>query len=128
MTSSYHNYKISISKSMLQSLFKHINKTIYGVSYGWLFELNLKGINIDAFVNDGFLKFDLGFSHCIIYKIPKNLLISCNDKKIYIYGIDLNEINKIVYKIKALKPLDSYGHSGIYLKQELLKIKTGRRK
>jgi large subunit ribosomal protein L6 len=113
---------------MLQSLLKSINKTTYGVSYGWLFELNLKGINIDAFVNDGFLKFDLGFSHCIIYKIPKNLLVSCHDKKIYIYGINLNEINKIVYKIKTLKPLDSYGHSGIYLRKELLKIKTGRRK
>ena len=116
--------KLSMKSEKVRSFFKIFHKYIYGISFGWFFNLKFKGRGFNIFVYKNLLKFNIGLSHCIFFLIPFSIKIKCTKENIYLYSINFNKIYNLAYKIKKLREIDSYKGKGIYYQNQKIILKA----
>lgn len=75
------------------------------------------------------VEFKIGQSHEIIYRIPENLRIfSLKPTLICLYGLDKIQVTQVASEIRNLKVPEPYKGKGIRYKDEIVKIKVGKKK
>jgi ribosomal protein L6P/L9E len=75
------------------------------------------------------IEFKIGQTHDIFYKIPKNIrAFSLKPSLICLYGIEKNQITQLASEIKNLKLPEPYKGKGIRFKDQIIKIKIGKKK
>lgn len=106
-----------IKKCLIELIYKQYTKLkIVGVGYKVL------SIKID---NTNILKFKLGYSHDIFFKIPKNIQVICKKNNImYIIGNNHKQMNQIIYKIRSFKKPDPYKGKGILYENQKIQLKS----
>ena len=118
--------KTSIMWGTYRSL---INNAITGVSKGHEKILELSGVGFRANLKGEFLNLQVGFSHDINFKIPKEIKISVEKQTIIkINGVDKELVSKTAADIKNLKPVEPYKAKGIKEKGEFVLRKEGKKK
>ncbi|MDC0902965.1 50S ribosomal protein L6 [Pelagibacteraceae bacterium] len=118
--------KTSIMWGTYRSL---INNAITGVSQGHEKILNLSGVGFRANIKGEFLNLQIGFSHDVNFKIPKEVKITVEKQTtIKISGIDKDLVSKIAADIKNLKPVEPYKAKGITEKGQFILRKEGKKK
>ena len=118
--------KTSIMWGTYRSL---INNAVTGVSQGHEKILNLNGVGFRANIKGESLNLQLGFSHDINYKIPKEVKITVEKQTILkITGIDKELVSKISADIKNLKPVEPYKGKGIKERGQFVLRKEGKKK
>ena len=118
--------KISILWGTYRSI---INNAILGVSKGHEKILELSGVGFRANLKGEILNLQLGFSHDINFKIPKEIKISVEKQTIIkISGVDKELVSKIAADIKNLKPVEPYKAKGIKEKGQFVLRKEGKKK
>jgi large subunit ribosomal protein L6 len=118
--------KTSIMWGTYRSL---INNAITGVSLGHEKILNLTGVGFRANLKGEILNLQIGFSHDVNFKIPKEVKISVEKQTtIKITGVDKELVSKIAADIKNLKPVEPYKGKGITEKGEFILRKEGKKK
>ena len=118
--------KISILWGTYRSI---INNAILGVSKGHEKILELTGVGFRANLKGETLNLQLGFSHDINFKIPKEIKISVEKQTIIkISGVDKELVSKIAADIKNLKPVEPYKAKGIKEKDQYVIRKEGKKK
>ena len=118
--------KTSIMWGTYRSL---INNAITGVSQGHEKILNLSGVGFRANIKGDFLNLQIGFSHDVNFKIPKEVKITVEKQTtIKISGIDKDLVSKIAADIKNLKPVEPYKAKGITEKGQFILRKEGKKK
>ena len=118
--------KISIMWGTYRSL---INNAITGVSNGHEKILELNGVGFRANVKGEILNLQLGFSHDVNFKIPKEIKIAVEKQTtIKINGVDKDLVSKIAADIKNLKPVEPYKAKGIKEKGQFVLRKEGKKK
>ena len=86
-----------------------INNAITGVSKGHEKTLELSGVGFRANMKGEVLNLQIGFSHDVNFKIPKDIKISVEKQTtIKINGVDKDLSQKISADIKNLKPVEPY--------------------
>jgi large subunit ribosomal protein L6 len=106
-----------------------INNAVLGVSVGHEKILDITGVGFRANLKGEVLNLQLGFSHDINYKIPKEIKISVEKQTILkINGIDKELVSKIASDIKALKPVEPYKGKGIKERNQFVLRKEGKKK
>ncbi len=106
-----------------------INNAILGVSKGHEKILELNGVGFRANMKGEVLNLQLGFSHDINFKIPKELKVTVEKQTtIKINGVDKNLVSKIAADIKNLKPVEPYKAKGIKEKGQFVLRKEGKKK
>jgi len=103
---------------------------IFGVAKGYRRKLRLVGVGFKASIRDGNLSLKIGFSHEILYIIPKDVLITCAKHKgtlMVISGIERARVNQVAVEIRRLRIPDIYKGKGIHYYKEVLKLKKGKR-
>ena len=106
-----------------------INNAILGVSRGHEKILELNGVGFRANMKGEVLNLQLGFSHDINFKIPKELKVTVEKQTtIKINGVDKNLVSKIAADIKNLKPVEPYKAKGIKEKGQFVLRKEGKKK
>src|ERR1700731_4908595 len=66
-----------------------VNNMVQGVSHGFTKNLEIEGVGFKAAVQGSKLNLSLGFSHPILFDIPKEIKITVTDStKVTIQGID----------------------------------------
>ena len=106
-----------------------INNAILGVSKGHEKILELNGVGFRANMKGEVLNLQLGFSHDINFKIPKEIKITVEKQTtIKINGVDKNLVSKIAADIKNLKPVEPYKAKGIKEKGQFVLRKEGKKK
>ena len=122
--------KIKIKKNVaFIGLFRSIiNNILYGVNYGYLKILELKGIGFKTYMNKSFLVFSLGYSHDVIYHFPKNIIIRSISNKIEIFSCDKQLVGQVSSDIRNLKRINSYKVKGIKYLFENIVTKIGKKK
>ena len=94
--------KTSIMWGTYRSL---INNAVLGVSAGHEKILELSGVGFRAALKGEVLNLQIGFSHDINFKIPKDIKIVVEKQTIIkINGVDKELVSKIAADIKNLKP------------------------
>jgi len=117
------------SKKMWGTTRSLVNSAIIGVSTGHEKILILTGVGLRAALKGESLSLQLGFSHDVFYKIPKEVKIVVEKSTIIkISGIDKDLVGKVASEIKMLKPVEPYKGKGIKLKDQYVLRKEGKKK
>ena len=117
------------SKKMWGTTRSLVNSAIIGVSTGHEKTLILTGVGLRATLKGESLSLQLGFSHDVFYKIPKDVKIIVEKSTIIkISGIDKDIVGKVASEIKMLKPVEPYKGKGIKLKDQYVLRKEGKKK
>ena len=118
--------KISILWGTYRSI---INNAILGVSKGHEKILELSGVGFRANLKGETLNLQLGFSHDINFKIPKEIKIAVEKQTIIkISGVDKELVSKIAADIKSFKPVEPYKAKGIKERGQFVLRKEGKKK
>ena len=118
--------KISIMWGTYRSL---INNAITGVSVGHEKILELNGVGFRANIKGENLNLQIGFSHDVNFKIPKDVKITVEKQTtIKINGVDKDLVSKIAADIKNLKPVEPYKAKGIKERGQFILRKEGKKK
>lgn len=108
-----------------------INKLIWGLYKGFGIKLNLIGIGYKVSVENNQLILKLGYSHDIIYDIPKDITISIVPKQknltILIFGNNHQKVKQVAAEIRGLKSPEPYKGKGIRYFDEVVKLKQGKK-
>ena len=106
-----------------------INNAIKGVSLGHEKVLELNGVGFRANLKGEILNLQIGFSHDVNFKIPKDIKISVEKQTIIkINGVDKELVSKIAADIKNLKPVEPYKAKGIKERGQFVLRKEGKKK
>ena len=118
--------KISILWGTYRSI---INNAVLGVSQGHEKVLELSGVGFRANLKGEILNLQLGFSHDINFKIPKEIKIAVEKQTVIkISGVDKELVSKITADIKSLKPVEPYKAKGIKERGQFVLRKEGKKK
>lgn len=86
------------------------------------------GVGYKATFSDGLLSLRVGLSHNVDMKIPEGIKCSIpSQNKILLSGIDLRLLTEFAAKIRKIRPPEPYSGKGIYVADETIKRKEGKR-
>ena len=106
-----------------------INNAVLGVTKGHEKNLELSGVGFRANLKGEVLNLQIGFSHDVNFKIPKEIKITVEKQTIIkINGVDKELVTKIAADIKNLKPVEPYKAKGIKERGQFVLRKEGKKK
>ena len=106
-----------------------LNNAIIGITTGYTKTLELSGVGYRAALKGKQLNLQLGFSHDINFKIPKEIKITVEKQTIIkINGVDKELVSKIAADLKNLKPIEPYKAKGIKERGQFILRKEGKKK
>ena len=118
--------KTSIMWGTYRSL---VNNAVMGVSKGHEKILELNGVGFRANIKGDNLNLQIGFSHDVNFKIPKEIKITVEKQTtIKVSGVDKDLVSKISADIQNLKPVEPYKGKGIKEKGQFVLRKEGKKK
>ena len=118
--------KTSIMWGTYRSL---INNAVNGVTRGHEKILELSGVGFRANLKGETLNLQIGFSHDVNFKFPKDVKIQVEKQTIIkINGVDKELVSKIASDIKSLKPVEPYKGKGIKERNQYVLRKEGKKK
>ncbi len=103
-----------------------ISNMITGVSQGFEKKLEINGVGYRVQAQGVDLKFNLGFSHDVVYKIPATVAARVEQNTITISGTDKQQVGQVAAEIRALKKPEPYKGKGIKYANERILRKSGK--
>ncbi len=108
-----------------------INNMVTGVTQGYSKKLELVGVGYKAANQGNLLDLALGYSHNIIFEIPKELSVKTEQEKgknpmIIFESIDKQLIGQVCAKIRSLRKPEPYKGKGVKFEGEVLRRKAGK--
>lgn len=108
-----------------------VNNLVSGVTNGFKKELELVGVGFKAANQGNILDLSLGYSHNIIFEVPKELKVSTTQEKgdnprIFLEGIDKQLLGQVAAKIRGLRKPEPYKGKGVKYKDEYIRRKAGK--
>jgi len=104
-----------------------VNNMVQGVSQGFTKNLEIEGVGFKAAVQGSNLNLSLGFSHPILFPIPKDIKITVTDNtKISITGIDKKSVGQVAADIRRFYPPEPYKGKGVRYAGEQVRRKEGK--
>jgi large subunit ribosomal protein L6 len=108
-----------------------LNNMIKGVTEGYKKQMELVGVGYKASNQGNILDLALGYSHNIIFEIPKELKLATAQEKgqnpiISLEGIDKQLLGAVAAKIRSLRKPEPYKGKGVKFVGEILRRKAGK--
>jgi large subunit ribosomal protein L6 len=113
-----------LSRALVANLVK-------GVTEGYAKKLELIGVGFKASNQGNVLDLALGYSHNIIFEVPKELKVATAQEKgqnptISLEGIDRQLIGQVAAKIRSLRKPEPYKGKGVRYVGEVVRKKAGK--
>jgi large subunit ribosomal protein L6 len=103
-----------------------VDNMVIGVSKGFQKKLEITGVGYRVNMQGADLKFNLGFSHDVIYKLPQGITATTEQNVITVNGIDKQQVGQVSAEIRALKKPEPYKGKGIKYAGERILRKSGK--
>lgn len=108
-----------------------VSNMVKGVTEGYKKNLELVGVGYKASSNGNLLDLSLGFSHNIIFEVPKELSVKTGQEKgenpkIYLEGSDKQLLGQVAAKIRGLRKPEPYKGKGVKYIGEVVRRKAGK--
>lgn len=117
------------AKAMSGTLRALVHNMVTGVSKGFEKRLNLVGVGFRAQLQGDALKLQLGFSHDILYSIPKGIKIECpTQTEVVVKGSDRQTVGQVAAEIRAYREPEPYKGKGVRYSDERVIIKETKKK
>jgi large subunit ribosomal protein L6 len=104
---------------------------VKGVTEGFVKKMELVGVGFKASNTGNILDLALGYSHNIIFEIPKELKVATATEKgknpeITIEGIDNQLLGQVCAKLRSLRKPEPYKGKGVRFSGEVVRRKAGK--
>lgn len=104
---------------------------VKGVTDGYERKLELIGVGFKASNQGNLLDLAIGFSHNIIFEVPKELKVATQQEKgqnpiITLEGIDKQLIGQVAAKLRSLRKPEPYKGKGVRYVGEVVRKKAGK--
>ena len=108
-----------------------VSNLVKGVTDGYKKDMELVGVGFKASNQGNLLDLSLGFSHNIIFVVPKELKVATltekgQNPKIFLEGIDKQLIGQVAAKIRSLRKPEPYKGKGVRYAGEVVRKKAGK--
>ncbi len=108
-----------------------IANLVKGVTDGFKKELELVGVGYKAANQGNILDLSLGYSHNILFEVPKELKVATvtekgQNPKITLEGIDKQLLGQVAAKIRSLRKPEPYKGKGVKYSDEFIRRKAGK--
>ena len=103
-----------------------VSNMVTGVSQGFSKKLEIIGVGYRVAAQGTDLKFNLGFSHDVIFKLPQGVTAAVEQNTITVNGIDKQQVGQVAAEIRALKKPEPYKGKGIKYAGERILRKSGK--
>lgn len=108
-----------------------VGNMVKGVTEGFKKNLELVGVGFKASNQGNLLDLSLGFSHNIVFEVPKELSVKTGQEKgdnpkIYLEGIDKQLIGQVAAKLRGLRKPEPYKGKGVRYIGETVRRKAGK--
>ncbi len=102
---------------------------VKGVSTGYSKSMEINGTGFRATVQGERLEINLGFSHPIVYAVPKGIKITCErPTAIKVEGVDKRLVGQVAAEIRAFRPPEPHKGKGVRYGDEQIRRKEGKKK
>lgn len=117
--------------SRLQGLYRAlVASMVKGVAEGYEKQLELRGTGYRVEAKGTTLHFALGFSHPVVYPLPKGITATIPPESkgtlLILNGADKEVIGQTAAKIRGFRPPEPYGGKGVRYKGEVVREKAGK--
>jgi len=99
---------------------------VTGVSEGYERKLEINGVGYRVQAQADGLKFNLGYSHDVVYKVPTGISVSADQNIITVSGADKQQVGQVAAEIRALRKPEPYKGKGIRYVDERILRKSGK--
>ena len=104
---------------------------VKGVTEGYKKNLELVGVGFKATNQGNLLDLSLGYSHNIVFEVPKELKVATAQEKgqnpiITLEGIDKQLLGQVAAKLRSLRKPEPYKGKGVKYVGEQLRRKAGK--
>jgi large subunit ribosomal protein L6 len=104
---------------------------VKGVTEGYTKKLELVGVGYKASNQGNLLDLSLGYSHNILFEIPKELKVATQQEKgenpkITLEGIDKQLLGQVAAKLRGLRKPEPYKGKGVKYVGEVVRRKAGK--
>lgn len=108
-----------------------VSNMVIGVSEGFTIEQELVGVGYRANANGQVLELALGYSHPIVFELPKEIQVTTAAEKgknpeIKLASHDKQLLGQVAAKIRSFRKPEPYKGKGIKFKGEVLRRKAGK--
>lgn len=108
-----------------------VNNMVKGVTEGYSKKMELVGVGYKASSQGNLLDLSLGYSHNIIFEIPKEIKVTTAQEKgqnptISLEGVDKQLVGAVAAKIRSLRKPEPYKGKGVKFAGEVLRRKAGK--
>ncbi|MFT3680080.1 MAG: 50S ribosomal protein L6 [Ferruginibacter sp.] len=108
-----------------------VNNMVKGVTDGYAKKLELVGVGFKAANQGNILDLALGYSHNIIFEVPKELKVATSQEKgqnpmISLEGSDKQLLGQVCAKLRSLRKPEPYKGKGVKFEGEVLRRKAGK--
>lgn len=130
------NNKLVVERPSDQKLYRELHgltrnliaNMVTGVTKGYEKTLEISGVGFKAAAQKDNLMLSLGFSHPIVYPLPKGIKAAVDPKQtqITLKGIDKQLVGQIAANLRSLKEPEPYKGKGIKYSTEVIHRKEGK--
>jgi large subunit ribosomal protein L6 len=99
---------------------------IKGVSEGWTRELEINGVGYRAEVAGDTMTLLLGYSHPVVFKLPKGVGAKVDKNRIILSSADRDVLGQTAAKVREMRPPEPYKGKGVKYAEETIKRKVGK--
>ncbi len=108
-----------------------ISNMVKGVTEGYTKKMELVGVGFKASNQGNMLDLALGYSHNIMFEIPKELKVATSQEKgqnpmISLEGADKQLLGQVCAKLRSLRKPEPYKGKGVKFAGEVLRRKAGK--
>ncbi len=102
---------------------------VTGVTKGFEKKLEIVGVGFRAELQGSTLKLTLGFSHPILYPLPKGIKVEIEKQTLLaVKGIDRQQVGVVAAQLRSIKPPEPYKGKGVRYQGERIRKKVGKTK
>ena len=106
-----------------------VNNMVIGVSEGYERKLTLLGVGYRAKASGNKLDLTLGFSHPVIYNLPKGVSAQTpSQTEVVLKSADKQLLGQVAAEVRAFRPPEPYKGKGVRYADEYVKIKEAKKK
>lgn len=115
--------KIRAKHGLMRALIANL---VTGVTTGFSKKLEINGVGFRVALTGNVLKFQLGFSHDVMFTLPEGVSAVVEQNTITVSGISKQAVGQAAAEIRALKKPEPYKGKGIKYADERIIRKSGK--
>ncbi len=105
---------------------KLVTNMIEGVTKGFVKQLELVGVGFKVAVSGSKINLDLGFSHPVVFDLPKGVEAKAEKNVLTLSGADKQLVGQVAAQIRKIRKPEPYKGKGIRYVGEAVRQKAGK--